>query len=452
MFLTKVTAAFLPFLFLSKNLLACPFNKSVDDKIPEDGVHRRLRGGLASLKYDKVSQKKLSSFFDEPRRQRSLQDTCVTTTVMSDLREDIRSLANAIVDDGIRGHFFGGIVRLAAHDFMDYDQNDSSEPGGSDGCIDFTAADNAGLPDLWCDDAEACPFKALYDTYYSGIMSKADFWVASATKVIEITSPEDNSLVIPFKWGRVDSDSCPSSTSRLPAATGCSDVEACFIDRMGLTWTDATALMGAHTLGRGSSEFSGHDGTWVQSDAESVIFDKQYYQEILNRAWRPNFADAGTDWIWGGNALTVMMLNTDICLYFDIPDGDDQNCCTNLEGNCRGIETQCASASTVRPEAVNAVDNFLIGNSSNNEVFFAAFSTAWVAATENGLSNLWEVKDDCSTTPTASPTLLPCEDVTSFQDRNGNERDCAWVLSRSRCGRFGEEYCPVSCSMCDTSS
>jgi len=34
--------------------------------------------------------------------------------------------------------FLGGIVRLAAHDFMDYDINDAANPMGMDGCTTLT--------------------------------------------------------------------------------------------------------------------------------------------------------------------------------------------------------------------------------------------------------------------------------------------------------------------------
>ena len=33
-------------------------------------------------------------------------------------------------------------------------------------------------------------------------------------------------------------------------------VEDVFLNRMGLTWTDAVALLGGHTIGRGSEHFS----------------------------------------------------------------------------------------------------------------------------------------------------------------------------------------------------
>ncbi len=171
----------------------------------------------------------------------------------------------------------------------------------------------------------------LYNEAYASFMSKADFWVASANAVVEVTSRNGrHPFVLPFKWGRKDRDTCPESSARLPEPHGCSEVERTFIPRMGLTWTDAVALMGAHTLGKGHEEFSGHEGTWVRDTDQSVVFDRQYYTETTRRAWRPRSTPVGTNWIWGGDDRNVLMLNTDICLRFDIPDGDNQTCCTRI--------------------------------------------------------------------------------------------------------------------------
>ena len=71
--------------------------------------------------------------------------------------------------------------------------------------------------------------------------------------------------------GRRDADSCVGQGLRLPATSGCDAVEGVFVDRLGLTRTDAVALLGAHTIGRGDEDFSGHDGIWVDSEAQSVV-------------------------------------------------------------------------------------------------------------------------------------------------------------------------------------
>ena len=42
----------------------------------------------------------------------------------------------------------------------------------------------------------------------------------------------------------------------------------------------------------------------VNSEAESLVFDKRYYEEILRRAWIPRNLDDDSvpqDWTWGGS-------------------------------------------------------------------------------------------------------------------------------------------------------
>jgi len=143
-----------------------------------------------------------------------------------------------------------------AHDFMDYDRNDANNPMGPDGCFNATHPANAGLQQgIWCLNF---PLTLLYEERYSHL-SRADYWIASANAVIRQTSV-NNTLDLrgTFSWGRTDADSCPGQGARLPSPRGCGDVEHTFLIKMGLTWKDAVALMGAHThtLGRGEREVS----------------------------------------------------------------------------------------------------------------------------------------------------------------------------------------------------
>jgi hypothetical protein len=455
MYFKTLAVSIFTFTSVTENVLGgCPFEKKVENEaIPNVGVHENLRGRrLAAFKEDETSKRAIASFFEQRKKNRSLQEEerCITTQVVDDIQNSIDLLANSIPDLGQRGHFFGGILRLAAHDFMDFDQKDNSEPGGPDGCLNFSDPANAGLSDLWCDDPIACPFKHLYDTEYADFISKADFWVLSATKVVELTAPARDNLVMNFRWGREDNESCPSSSSRLPEAFGCSEVESTFIDRMGLSWYDATALMGGHTLGRGSINFSGHEGTWVQNDEESVIFDRQYYRELKNRAWVPRQAAAGTDWIWGGRDRNVLMLNTDICLLFDIPEGNDQTCCAMDEGgNCRIFEDNiCPTADVVRPESVGAVNEFVSG--TRNQNFFNAYKHAWTLATELGHGdNLKDVPDSCSTTDDDpdDDSSEECVDGPPFLTSKGHTKDCIWIIRENKCAKYGDN-CPLSCGLC----
>jgi hypothetical protein len=181
-----------------------------------------------------------------------ITERCFTVSTYNAIDNDIETLKNNIANAKTRSHFLGGIVRLAAHDFMDYDQNSSGNPMGPDGCFDPSHSSNAGLPaDVWCAN---CTLKLLYDEKYSHV-SRADFWIAAANAVIRQTSIGNSlDLMETFVWGREDSDVCAGSGDRLPTPSGCEQVEGVFIERMGLTWVDAVALMGAHTLGRGANE------------------------------------------------------------------------------------------------------------------------------------------------------------------------------------------------------
>jgi hypothetical protein len=176
---------------------------------------------------------------------------CFTNNTYDAIDADIEILKNEIGDDTTRSHFLGGIVRLVAHDFMDYDQNNTTDPMGSDGCFDPDHEANSGLPEsVWCD---TCSFKLLYEAKYTHV-SRGDFWVAAANAVIRQTSI-DNGLDLrdTFVWGRVDAETCVGSGDRLPTPGGCDEVEGVFLTKMGLGWRDAVALMGAHTLGRGQA-------------------------------------------------------------------------------------------------------------------------------------------------------------------------------------------------------
>lgn len=152
---------------------------------------------------------------------------------------------------------------------MDYYANNATDPFGMDGCIDFDHPANSGLPqDIWCED---CALRVIFEHSYADIMTRADFWTAAANAVILITSGGQLDLKDTFAFGRVDAESCPDSATRLPQDSSCNFVEDVFLNRMNMSWTNAVALLGAHTLGRGSIDFSGHDGIWVDTVDRSAV-------------------------------------------------------------------------------------------------------------------------------------------------------------------------------------
>lgn len=81
----------------------------------------------------------------------------------------------------------GCLLRFAGHDLMDYRPKDQNI-GGSDGCIDFSTGDNAGL--------ENCLKSAKIPDAYANHCHKvslADFSVIAAEAVMGRTSPTYNS-------------------------------------------------------------------------------------------------------------------------------------------------------------------------------------------------------------------------------------------------------------------
>jgi len=336
---------------------------------------------------------------------------CVSHDMYDSIDSDIAAIKDGIANSKKRIHFLGGIIRLAAHDFMDYDRRaNSRDRMGPDGCFDPNHSSNGGLETIWCRD---CVLRRLYVNKYSRI-SRADFWIAAANAVIRQTSI-DGALDLrdTFSWGRRDRDHCRGSGERLPVASGCDEVEDVFLRNMGLDWGEAVALLGAHTLGRGESEFSGHGGTWVSSDEEAQVFDKQYYEEFFTDAWRPRrMGGRQQDWTTG-SGHDRLMLNTDMCLVFDIDENARRRipCCTRTDSSYPNGQNKCVDMEAARRRcpmysqhdsrraATDAVIDMLGGSISgnNNDPFYIAFAKAWRKATVVGIPQnvLRPLQDRC---------------------------------------------------------
>lgn len=294
---------------------------------------------------------------------------------------------------------------MVAHDFMDYDK-DADDHQGSDGCIDWTHRSNSGLETIWNSNSA---MRNVHRNKYSGI-SKADFWIIWAHAALNYGS-QDN--VIDMKdlyfWGRKDATVCRESGSRLPSSEGCQQVEDTFIKRMDLDWDEAVALMGAHTLGLGHKQFSGHEGKWVPNHRQAIKFDKGYFEQMVSRAWTPRDNGGGlTDWTTGSKTGqdTNMMLNTDLCFFYDIDDGEP--CCTRTDlrrgdGSSRCLKhanRQCKVIDDTHPRwpAARAAVRYLGGRTANtnNDPWYNDFKKAWTKATMNGHWDLKAMPQTCS--------------------------------------------------------
>ena len=220
--------------------------------------------------------------------------------------------------------------------------------GGSDGCVDFSDGDNAGLDVCLFQGTFGVSFADAYESYCT-TASLADFLGISPEAVVGVTrqnvlaSDSTRSALdrrSQFQYGRTTSTSCSSSDGVSPnPEASCSDVKRVFVTCLGLTWSEAAALMGVHSLGKAHEEFSGYDGWW-SSAAGARKFDNDYFIGMVGKRWKSEEAVGGnaakSQWIRsdpGASSSTlceVMMLDTDLCLY-----------CT--EGT---VGTQLAAAST----------------------------------------------------------------------------------------------------------
>jgi len=226
----------------------------------------------------------------------------------------------------------GCILRICGHDFMDY--NAETGLGGTDGCLDMTHPDNAGLPGcLYSGEEFGFSLNGVYQQWCDTV-SLADFIVIGAEAVIDYTRrvyqqavPEAGRINFRnrFRYGRTTVTSCEYSYHRLPNPEVCSDVQRVFVDNLGLDWTEAAALMGVHTLGRASPSNSGYDGWW--SDPEnSRRFNNNFFISILANGWMPQRAVGGNpaknQWERSNRNFDPttqgkqMMLDTDLCLAF----------------------------------------------------------------------------------------------------------------------------------------
>lgn len=253
----------------------------------------------------------------------------------------------------------GCVLRIAGHDFMDFKDGE----GGSDGCLDFADADNAGLAECIYKGEHGVSIADAYKDFCTSI-SLADFFVISAEAVMNISRkhtldefPSRTPVEFrnKFMYGRTTALNCHFAEGRLPnPENGCSAVEETFVNSLGLTWDEAAALSGVHTLGRAQIKNSGYNGWW--SDAEnSRRFNNNYFTSIVLKGWAPETnisgnpgknqwqrVDSGVDEATLGKE---MMLNTDMCLFFTMDDDGNVplDAKTALENECN-----CTWASAIQ--------------------------------------------------------------------------------------------------------
>lgn len=115
----------------------------------------------------------------------------------------------------------------------------------------------------------------------------------------------------------------------------------------------------------------------------------------------PGNGGAPQDWTTGTSG-DQMMLNTDVCLVYDIDENVDTgtNCCTKFDGEAPCIEGEgamrrCSRYHESEPKrsARDAVMEY--GGGDDNSRFYSAFAEAWGKATNLGHTNLASLETNC---------------------------------------------------------
>lgn len=150
----------------------------------------------------------------------------------------------------------------------------------------MTDADNAGLAQCLYQGEFGVSIADAYADFCTSI-SLADFLVVAAEAVMgasrkHVTDADSSRSPIDFKskfkFGRTTAKSCASAHGRLPnPENSCAAVQETFVESMGLSWAQAAALMGVHTLGRAQISNSGYNGWW------SLCFAEPKFQQRLLR-------------------------------------------------------------------------------------------------------------------------------------------------------------------------
>lgn len=212
---------------------------------------------------------------------------------------------------------------------------------GGEGC--FGA--NAGLPDVAVGLLQPITEKWVA----SGAISNADLWTLAANVATEVMGGP----AIPTRFGRVDAassaESVESQVGRLPDGDKGIDHLREIFHPKGFDDAEIVALSGAHTVGMCHADRSGFDGQWTE---DHLTFDNTYFTEMLAKSYDEEAAPNGAAQYKHADSGTIM-LTSDLALLSD-------------------------------PGFKKHVEAF----ASDQEAYFAAYSSAWVKLQENGCPKL----------------------------------------------------------------
>lgn len=334
------------------------------------------------------------------------------TELVAMLDSQVPSAASNNAQNDANADYFGGVVRLSFHDAASYCPT-CAWKGGADACLDWTDPEHAGLQSDVTASGEN--LDGLYaghtfadTTPLSDVISLADFYHVAAWHALRESLERDGrgsfTLPMDIRFGRTTAASCQvdldgvagnDEIGRMPdASLALGEIERVFVDRLGYTHREITALMGAHTLGRvklANSGFQGAAGTdsgvWVAQDAAlNGGGGGGYYDVMVNRPWNRVTSEAGKpQWIEPNQG--TMMLNTDMALAFEIGSDATVNTETCQVGGGAKTLGQCDAGPGNRCDC-DAADvptaPFVFEYIASQEAWLADFGPAMQKMTEFG--------------------------------------------------------------------
>ena len=248
--------------------------------------------------------------------------TGLTTAQLSQVIADLNGLIPSAPNYQGRADIVGGMLRLSFHDAF----GEGTQP---DGCLDPNESDHNGLRAV----------RAVVDPVcaaHKDDLSRADCWALAGNVAIEAAGGNP----VPFRYGRVDciDETASNDAGMLPSAKPDGNpwhhVLSVFHDRAGFSIREIVALMGAHSLGRPSSEPSDSSGftalPWVRGNGGTnnvggSFLTTEFYSSITGVPWTKSTAIEG-EWLHAapGRTADTLMLNTDMGLVVDT-----SSCSTN---------------------------------------------------------------------------------------------------------------------------
>jgi hypothetical protein len=241
-----------------------------------------------------------------------------------------------------------------------------------------------------------------------------------------------------FQFGRKTASTCEEHKNKLPSPnTGCfgeigsrsvfdifgRNLYGSILDSE-LKWRMIAAIMGAHTLGGSNINITGKTALW--SDVHNqATFNNDFYKSMIQNGWErekmvnEDLGITRMQWKRTGDidkdsALPMFMLNTDICLAYNIHLNNGENCCAYMEPDlfldigrytefcgapfknlgermpsfedqcCKGTGPVCDNPEDPAGPAFEAVLDF----ANNEHHFFRDYLKAWKIATDVGHHSL----------------------------------------------------------------